>query len=458
MLLSPSRPPTPICGSEPSNEAPTRTHSPSHLVNTPVISPTHAVAEGEQANCTSPSQARNSCTALAEPRTSSNEDGLSTRASLPPDPLPEISATEAEAHKTASSLDSDSSDSASQYDCPTPLRLPAGIPHTIVVGNETLHLQALPSSSGSGYGTVLRALANDGKQYGVKILKKPQICLVRPERYFSTESPKGTQKLTTGGGDLFRELAILRKLRDMSPRCPFICDFVEAYQDEHAVYMIMPLYEPLKFDHTISPAEFRMFAFQAVHAIATLHRNGIVHRDIKPDNFVRHTSPSGAKLAVAIDFGLANVGAVSTATPGRLWVTERCGTVMFLPSEMMETTQKELYTPPWDGEKVDVHALGLTFLKWLWAIFHVQPDTENIKSMPDYFRHVRYNPDIRRFDIVNALRSLNSKIADREDNVMLSAAIDLIANMTCTDPSRRFGLEEVKNHAYFEGCRIEVDN
>ncbi len=149
---------------------------------------------------------------------------------------------EAEAHNTASTskADSDLSRSASHHACPTPLLLPAGIPHTIVVGDEVLHLQALPGSSASAYGTVLQAHGNDGKQYAVKIVKKPQILLVRsPSLYISTIESEGTQKQNTGACDLFRELAILRKLRDMSPQCPFICDFVEACQDENAVYMIM---------------------------------------------------------------------------------------------------------------------------------------------------------------------------------------------------------------------------
>ncbi|KAF8887210.1 kinase-like domain-containing protein [Mucidula mucida] len=382
---------------------------------------------------------------------SSDDEGLSTstpffscrgnRASSSPDSLPEVLAMEAEAHNPPRRL--------------RRTRTSRDLRHT------TLVPRLFPSSWNTPYDSRWRrAHGNDGKQYAVKIVKKPQILLVRsPSLYISTIESEGTQKQNTGACDLFRELAILRKLRDMSPQCPFICDFVEACQDENAVYMIMPLYEPLSFDHTISPDEFRTFAFQAVLAIDALHKNGIVHRDIKPENFVRHTSPSGDKVAVVIDFGMANSGALSNATG--LWVAGNCGTVVYFASEMMKmlrNPRKEIYIPPYDGEKLDVHALGVTLLQWLWAILHVQ-DMKNIEYVPVYETgHARYNRDILRIDIEKALHLLKLLIADREDCIALSEALELIAEMTCPDPLERFGLEQVKSHAYFKGCRIQAGN
>jgi len=59
-----------------------------------------------------------------------------------------------------------------------------------------------------------------------------------------------------------------------------------------------------------SNEEVRDIMFQAIQAVAYIHRNGYMHRDIKPENFL--VSDNGQTLKLA-DFGLAkNLKDIST--------------------------------------------------------------------------------------------------------------------------------------------------
>lgn len=90
------------------------------------------------------------------------------------------------------------------------------------------------------------------------------------------------------------------------------------------------------------PALVREIMAQVAHALATAHRAGVVHRDLKPDNVFW-----AAGRAVVADFGLARVGA------GRGTVM---GTVMGTPGYMAPEQLRGLPV----GPGVDVFGWGVT--------------------------------------------------------------------------------------------------
>ena len=112
------------------------------------------------------------------------------------------------------------------------------------------------------------------------------------------------------------EVAILK----MIPKCDFIVNLWEAFQDKNSAYLLMD-YVPwgdLQFHMktlnkqkrlqglsggTFTEDEARFIVVWILEALRVVHKSGIIHRDIKPDNIIMDSN-GYAKLA---DFGVAEL-------------------------------------------------------------------------------------------------------------------------------------------------------
>jgi serine/threonine protein kinase len=81
-------------------------------------------------------------------------------------------------------------------------------------------------------------------------------------------------------------------------------------------------------------------------AVAALHRSGIIHRDIKPDNIILE---SGGSLKL-IDLGIVRVPALEDFS-----LEEIPGTQAFMAPEMFEGEA--------GSERTDIYALGVTMFR-----------------------------------------------------------------------------------------------
>ncbi len=108
--------------------------------------------------------------------------------------------------------------------------------------------------------------------------------------------------------ELSLRLATMREIWVPSRvRSPWVGEIIElAPQRQSRLYSVMPFYDGETLERrlsrrpSISPTVGIPIAIQLAKAIATLHRAGIVHRDIKPDNVIIR-SDGGLKL---IDLGV----------------------------------------------------------------------------------------------------------------------------------------------------------
>jgi serine/threonine protein phosphatase PrpC len=118
------------------------------------------------------------------------------------------------------------------------------------------------------------------------------------------------------------------------------------------LYTVMPLYqgELLETRLSRSPAlgleEGRNIAVSIARAVAALHRAGIIHRDIKPDNIILET---GGSLKL-IDLGVVRVPGLEEFSPENI-----PGTQAYMAPEMFEGEA--------GNEATDIYALGVTMFR-----------------------------------------------------------------------------------------------
>jgi len=100
---------------------------------------------------------------------------------------------------------------------------------------------------------------------------------------------------------ILNELELLHDLRDS----PNVCPLITAFRHQDQVIAILPFFQHKDFrdyyrDFTVD--EIRMYFHSLFTALQSTHEAGIIHRDIKPTNFLY--SPAQQR-GVLVDFGLA---------------------------------------------------------------------------------------------------------------------------------------------------------
>lgn len=119
--------------------------------------------------------------------------------------------------------------------------------------------------------------------------KKPRFVAIK--KIYVTSSPHR----------IFNELELLHNLRD----CDTICPLITALRHEDQIIAILPYFQHRDFRdyfRDMSIPEMRVYFSNLFSALAAVHAEGILHRDIKPTNFLY--SPKYGK-GVLVDFGLA---------------------------------------------------------------------------------------------------------------------------------------------------------
>jgi serine/threonine protein phosphatase PrpC len=118
------------------------------------------------------------------------------------------------------------------------------------------------------------------------------------------------------------------------------------------LYTVMPLYQGELLEARLARAprigleEGRNIAIRLARAVATLHRAGIIHRDIKPDNVILE----GGGALKLIDLGVVRVPGLEEFPPEAI-----PGTLAYRAPEMAEGEP--------GNEATDVYALGVTLFR-----------------------------------------------------------------------------------------------
>ncbi|KAF1806345.1 kinase-like domain-containing protein [Mucor lusitanicus] len=168
----------------------------------------------------------------------------------------------------------------------------------------------------------------------------------------------------------------------------------------------------------LSDRRTRQFSRQIVSALDYLHRNSIVHRDLKIENIMIDKSGRHIKI---IDFGLSNL-----FCPERQ-LTTYCGSLYFAAPELLKAT-------PYSGPEVDVWSLGVVI--YVMATGSVPFDDKSMPGLHD---------KIKRGQV-----TYPAHLSDECKN--------LLSRIFVTEPSQRIIMTDIIHHPWMNKDAAPINN
>jgi serine/threonine protein phosphatase PrpC len=153
---------------------------------------------------------------------------------------------------------------------------------------------------------------------------------------------------------------------------PWVAHVIELLPGRRTcLYTVMPLYVGELLETRLSRAplvgleEGRAIAIRLAHGVAALHRAGIIHRDIKPDNIILEPGPSPRLL----DLGVVRIPGLEDFPPEAI-----PGTIAYMAPEM--------FTGEAGNVATDVYALGVTLFRMFTGTYpYGNPDATSAPTL-----------------------------------------------------------------------------
>lgn len=284
--------------------------------------------------------------------------------------------------------------------------------------SQRYHVQKVKLGTGS-FGTVWRAVDRmTGQLVAMKQLDKNRMALKRTRRE-----------------DVEREIQVQRTCFHEN-----LLRIYATYEDQRHIFLALEYCDNGDLSDKIREHGTRMgddevahWAQQICAAIAELHSKGIVHRDIKPDNFLI----SGMLLKVS-DFGLAICSPVAST------LLDKCGTPSFMAPELHHLPRSGGY-----GLPVDIWAAGVSMYMLMSGGQHPFMDRE-CKHV-DLHRLLGGELDFGSApqDLVDQVGEFFGFAQERLTGCRFSTEVrELCQQMVCVNPTERMTADIALRHPW----------
>ena len=268
-----------------------------------------------------------------------------------------------------------------------------------VEGNKLINRYTLIQILGRGaYGKVKLAVDESNCPVAIKSVRKNYL------------------KKIDGVNGIAREIAVMKKLkhRNVVPLYEVIDD-----PESEKLYMVMKYVDqgpitklqPGGTCETIGAERLREVLGELVSGLSYLHKRGVAHRDIKPDNIL----VDAAGTPYFVDFGVSAI--IDRNNPN---VSTVEGTATFMPPELFDDQALKV-----DAFAADVWSLGVTVYMLLYG---------KVPFGGNNYREISINVRSKTLEFPAA------------NGVDSSRWEDLLRGMLCRDPAKRMKLKTVKKH------------
>jgi len=255
---------------------------------------------------------------------------------------------------------------------------------------------------------------------------------VRHERPVAVKVFRSEIGASFGAERFAREIKLLARLRH-----PFILPLLDSGEAAGALYFVMPyidgesLRARLAREGRFPIDEAVELARSVADALAYAHGEGVVHRDVKPENVLL----SRQGHAVLADFGIARGRPMPHDSAGRL--TEAglaLGTTAYMSPE------QALGEPTIDGRS-DIYSLGIT----LYEMLAGQPPFSGPNAVAIISQHLTVQPPVlsaARADVPQAVQQAVARALAKEPAARFATASDFVralrvGNSGATDAVRQ---------------------
>ncbi|GAA5807449.1 hypothetical protein MFLAVUS_000810 [Mucor flavus] len=264
---------------------------------------------------------------------------------------------------------------------------------------------------------------------------------------------------------------------------PCITPLITAFRHEPYTYLVLPYIDFDHFDdfyYNMSLADVRLYISQLLIGLECVHKKGIIHRDVKPGNFLYNNK---TKLGYLADFGLAqqqmpfhresngqvpHVLYTQNTEEAGYYINDqrphfhaiRSGTKGFRAPEVLLKYLNQTTA-------IDIWAVGvilLVILSGRYPFFNPEDDSDAIMELAHLFgmkklkefvefygRSIRTNiPDIpeEEVDLEYLCRNMNRENVDKWDPEEFSQAIDLLKHCLVLIHTNRYTATAALHHPF----------